>query len=57
MSESDLKMLKAHFEWLRQECNTREKAIAQLQREGLLDENGHTAAAYREPLAGEAGWQ
>jgi hypothetical protein len=29
MTEADLKMLKAQFELLRRECNTREKAIAQ----------------------------
>jgi hypothetical protein len=56
MSESDLKMLKAHFERLRRECNTREKAIAQLQSEGLVDENGQTAALYRDS-AEEALWQ
>ena len=48
MSEEDLKRLEARFERLRIECDTPEKAIAQLQKEGLLDENGEIAAPYRD---------
>lgn len=51
MSEADLKMLKDHFEHLRLECDTPEKAAAQLQSEGLLDENGHTAPRYSDATA------
>lgn len=50
MSESDLKMLRDHFERLRQQCDTPEKAVAQLKQEGLLDENGQTAPRYRDPV-------
>jgi hypothetical protein len=48
MNEEDLKMLAEHFERLLIECDTPEKAIAQLQKEGLLDENGEIAAPYRD---------
>ena len=48
MSEKELQMLKAHFERVLIECDTREKAIAYLQKLGLLDENGRTAAPYRD---------
>lgn len=47
MSESDYKMLTEQFAQLRRDCDTREKAISQLQSEGLLDADGHTAAPYR----------
>ncbi len=57
MSEADLKMLTEYFERLGRECDTREKAIAQLQKEGLLDENGETAALYRVPAEEEHLWQ
>ncbi len=56
MSEADLNLLKAHFDRLRRECDTREKAIAQLQREGLLDENGKTSALYRD-IGENTAWQ
>ncbi len=46
MSESDLKMLMAEFERLDRECDTPEKAVAQLQKEGLLDANGKLPAEY-----------
>lgn len=48
MSEADLKMLIEQLERLRVECDTPQKAIEQLQKEGLLDENGLTAAPYRD---------
>ncbi len=57
MSEADLKMVLEEFERIRRECNTKEKAIAQLQSEGLLDENGETAAKYRVPAGEEHLWQ
>lgn len=57
MSEADLKMVLEEFERLDRECNTREKAIAQLKKEGLLDENGETAAMYRVPAGEEHLWQ
>ncbi len=57
MSEEDLKMMKEYFAKLRRECNTPEKATAQLQSEGILDENGELAPMYRPPVEGEAGWQ
>ncbi len=47
MSEADFKMLVAGFERLRQECDTPEKATAQLLKEGLIDEDGRLAAIYR----------
>ncbi len=50
-------MLIEEFARLRRECNTKEKAIAQLQSEGLLDENGETAAMYRVPAGEEHLWQ
>lgn len=50
MSEADFKMLEAQFERLRLECDTPQKAVAQLQKEGLLDENGQIPAQYREPV-------
>jgi hypothetical protein len=50
MSEQDLKLLTAHFEQLRRDCDTPQKAIAQLQSEGLLDECGQTASLYREAV-------
>lgn len=50
MSESDYKMLAEEFAQLRRDCDTPQKAIAQLQSEGLLDENGRTAAPYRNPV-------
>ncbi len=46
MTEADLKMLTAEFERIRIECNTPEKAIAQLQSEGLLDEDGELPPRY-----------
>ena len=49
MSEEDLKMITDYIEKLRVECNTPEKAIAQLQSEGLLDENGELPERYRVP--------
>jgi hypothetical protein len=57
LTEADLKMLIEEFARLRRECNTKEKAIAQLQSEGLLDENGETAAMYRVPAGEEHLWQ
>ncbi len=48
MSEHKLKLLAAHFERLRNDCDTREKAEAQLRSEGLLDQSGHTAPLYRD---------
>jgi len=48
MSESDLKLLESQFERLQIECDTPAKATAQLQSEGLLDANGHTAELYRD---------
>jgi hypothetical protein len=56
MSESDLKMMKAYFEKLRQECNTPEKALAQLQKEGLVDQDGNPAPMYNAPASG-APWR
>lgn len=50
MSETDFTMLAEQFQQLRRDCDTPQKAVAQLQREGLLDENGHTAAPYRDSL-------
>ncbi len=47
MSEADFQMILAEAERLMRECNTPEKAKAQLQQEGLLDENGEIAALYR----------
>jgi hypothetical protein len=49
MSEVEYRMLAEYFERLDLECDTREKAIAQLQSEGLLDENGQIPAKYRDP--------
>jgi hypothetical protein len=46
MSESDLKMLIAEFDRVDLECDTPEKAMRQLQSEGLLDENGELPARY-----------
>jgi hypothetical protein len=46
MSEADLQMLIAEFERQLRECDTPEKAIAQLQKEGLLDANGKLPAEY-----------
>ena len=46
MSEDDLQMLIAAFERLARECDTPEKATAQLQSEGLLDANGKLPARY-----------
>ncbi|MBS1813607.1 MAG: hypothetical protein JSS87_01895 [Acidobacteria bacterium] len=48
MSENDLRMLMEQFDRLRVECDTPEKASAQLQKEGLLDEKGQIATPYRE---------
>lgn len=50
MSEQDLAMLTAEFERLVRECDTPAKATAQLQREGLLDENGQIPPMYRDDL-------
>jgi hypothetical protein len=49
MTEADLKMLTDYFDRLRIECNTPEKARAQLQKEGLLDEDGLLPARYGGP--------
>jgi hypothetical protein len=57
MSEADLKMVLEEFERIRRECDTPEKAIAQLKQEGLLDENGETASMYRVPAGEEHLWQ
>jgi hypothetical protein len=46
MSEADFEMLMAEFDRLRRECDTPEKATAQLQKEGLLDANGKLPARY-----------
>jgi hypothetical protein len=46
MSEDDFKMLMAEFERIDRECDTPEKAMRQLQSEGLLDENGELPARY-----------
>ncbi len=56
MTQADLKMLKAEFARIRIECNTPEKARAQLQKEGLLDENGELPARYGGPGLDTA-WQ
>jgi hypothetical protein len=48
MSEQHLKLLLAHFEKLQHDCDTPEKAVAQLRSEGLLDETGATAPLYRD---------
>lgn len=50
MSDEDLAMLTAEFERLVRECDTPAKATAQLQREGLLDEDGQLAPMYRDDL-------
>jgi hypothetical protein len=49
MTYADLKMLTDYFDRLRIECNTPEKATAQLQKEGILDENGDLRARYGGP--------
>jgi hypothetical protein len=49
MSPEDLKMMIEYFDKLRIECNTPEKARAQLQLEGILDENGEYTERYRMP--------
>lgn len=56
MSEADLKMLIEAFDRLDRECDTPEKARAQLQKEGLLDANGEVPAMYGGPGA-ETAWQ
>ena len=56
MSEADFQMVMREIERLRLECNTPQKATEQLQREGLLDETGQTAAMYREPIE-NTNWQ
>jgi hypothetical protein len=56
MSEADFKMLSEAFDRLRRECDTPEKAMAQLQSEGLLDAEGRTAPMYRDPIE-DVAWQ
>lgn len=51
MSEQHFRMLMEQLDRVARECDTPEKAIAQLQSEGLLDENGRTAALYRPDFA------
>ena len=46
MSETTFQMLMAELERVEREYDTPEKARALLQEEGLLDENGKTAAIY-----------
>jgi hypothetical protein len=48
MSESDFKKLMDQFHRLETECNTPEKATAQLQKEGLVDETGRIAPPFRD---------
>ncbi len=50
MSEADLQMLTAEFERINAFCDTPEKATAQLQSEGLLDQDGQLARLYREAV-------
>jgi len=54
MSEADYKMLVEEFARIRRECDTREKAIALLQSEGILDASGEYADPYRVPAGDEA---
>jgi hypothetical protein len=49
MSEADFQMVMGEIDRLRRECDTPEKVRAQLQREGLLDENGELPEMYRIP--------
>jgi len=55
MSDADFQMLVREFERQIRECDTPEKARAQLQSEGLLDADGRTAAKYRVPE--DANWR
>ena len=48
MSEVDLEFLKKAFDEFDLECDSEEKAVAQMQEEGLLDGNGQFAARYSE---------
>jgi hypothetical protein len=48
MSESDFRKLIGQFDRLETECDTPEKATAQLQKEGLVDEAGRTAQPFRD---------
>jgi hypothetical protein len=47
MDQRELQMLLDEFDRLERECDTPEKARAQLHREGILDANGNLAPIYR----------
>ena len=49
MTQAVLDDMRAYYEELRQRCDTPEKARAQLQLEGFLDEHGKIAPDYLEP--------
>ena len=55
MSEAMYRRIVARFEEIKRECDTPEKARQYLQSIGMLDENGETAAMYRETR--EDSWQ
>ena len=54
MNESAFEMLSEAFDRLDRECDTQDKALAQMQHEGLLDEEGQTSPQYREPVKDRA---
>ncbi len=56
MSESDFEMLSEAFDRLDRECDTQDKARAQMRDEGFLDAEGQTSPQYREPVEDRA-WQ
>lgn len=50
MSESEFEMLSGAFDRIDRECDTEDKARAQMRDEGFLDAEGQAAPQYREPV-------